>query len=64
MVPGRLMDDIARRSGLGVERLRAAMKGQGPLQDRCSARIALIDAALAKGEKEGGAFVREMTKAL
>jgi hypothetical protein len=63
-VPAWLIDDIAKRSGLSRDRLRAALKGQGSLQDRCSANIALIDAALAKGEKEAGAFVREMTKAL
>jgi hypothetical protein len=56
MSPGWLMEAIAKRSGLGIERLRPALKAQGSLQDRCSANIALIDAALAKGGggREGG----------
>ncbi|WP_294057016.1 hypothetical protein [Sphingomonas sp.] len=60
MVPGGVLDSITDKTGLRDQRLRDALNGRGTPEDRCAARIALIDAALALPPAKGLKLLREM----
>ncbi len=59
-VPAGLFDDTLARSRMTKKRLQGALLGKGTAIDKCYARIALIDAAVARSDGEGGAVLRFM----
>lgn len=59
-VPGVVMTQIGRRTGLPRTRVSAALSGHGSSHDRCATRIALIQAALHLRSAEGTALLRDM----
>jgi hypothetical protein len=63
-IPAELSMAALRRSGLGTERFEAALQSGGTPAERCTARIALIEAALARPRAEREAFFREISRGL
>ena len=62
-IPEPVFQDTVRRSGLTVDALRPALRDGGTPAERCAARIAFIDAALA-GKAPGRQVLREMSAGL
>lgn len=60
-VPPGLFDDARVRAGLSETEMRNALAGRGPNRARCPARVALIEAALTRGD--GRQFLREVVAA-
>jgi len=59
-IPGPIYDDAAKRSRLSREDLRRAFTFEGPSQEQCVARIALLEAALAAPQDAGLKLMRVM----
>lgn len=59
-IPGKVVDDVARRSGLKGDELAAALTDQGPAEQQCRARIALYQSVLALPRSEGLPLLRKL----
>ena len=63
-VPGELTMAALARSRLGAERFEAALLGGGTPPERCTARIALLEAALDLPAAERTEFLRDISRGL
>jgi hypothetical protein len=63
-IPQRIAEDTLKRSHLAPERLKEALRDRGTAADRCAARIALIDSALAQPKAVAAPFLRHMSAPL
>ncbi|WEK02011.1 MAG: hypothetical protein P0Y59_10135 [Candidatus Sphingomonas phytovorans] len=60
VIPGTVITDAIKRSGLSGQRFRQAVQGKGSAEERCKARIGLIEAALALPRSPGLKLLRDM----
>jgi hypothetical protein len=63
-IPGPVVEDTMRRSGLTENVVSQAFQGRGTSAQLCAARIALLDAALALPERRGARLLRDMSRGL
>jgi hypothetical protein len=63
-IPGPVVEDTMRRSGLSESVLHQAFLDRGTSAQLCAARIALLEAALALPERRGAPLLRDMSRVL
>jgi hypothetical protein len=59
-IPGEVIDDVEKRSGMSRTQFLGSMREGAPPQAHCRGRIALLEAALALPPKAGLKLLREM----
>ena len=59
-VPGALLDDVARRTGLPRDEIGESLRDGGTPFTRCAARIALVETALSLPPEQGLVLLRTM----
>lgn len=57
-ISGRIIEETAKRAGMSPENLMQALNERGTASDRCNARIALLETALAMPEEEKVDFLQ------
>jgi hypothetical protein len=60
IIPNAAFEDAVKRSGLAEQRFADAMQDKGSADERCKARIALLEAALAMPPRTGLKLLRDM----
>jgi hypothetical protein len=63
-IPVPVFEAGARRAGLPADAFEAALNERSPAEQRCRARIALVEAALAMPQARGAPFLRAMSAGL
>ena len=64
MIPGTVVENAYSRSKLSLSRFDSALDEAGTSADRCTVRIALIEAAIAAPQKVGRKLLNDMSKSL